>query len=316
MSHKNEVKLKASHTLLVASAGVFCGALCLSSSAVLVKLAGVDAMTTAMLRCAIAVLVLIPLAVVEHARRGGLSLSGIGWAITAGVALGIDYAAWTVAIYQIGAGISTVLINVQVIVLPLLALIIDRERVTMRFLLTVPLMLFGISLVSDIWNATEFNGPTLTGTMLGLLAGIGYGTYLFLTRRAARQEPGRMIQPLAWATASASMTIIVITQFVSEFHLADISAHSWTLLAILAIIGQVLAWLLIHHGGIRLHPTTTATILLAQPVLALGLAAFALAEYPTPIQLAGAGIVVVAVAISNGRVKRLPLPSAKNGPGP
>lgn len=128
------------------------GALCLSVSAILVKLAGVDAATTAMLRCAIAVLVLVPLARAERNRRGGLSWRGIGWATAAGIALGVDYAAWTAAIYQVGAGISTVLINVQVIVLPLLALAVDREPITTQFLVALPLMLLGISLVGGLWD--------------------------------------------------------------------------------------------------------------------------------------------------------------------
>ncbi|MGC3021875.1 DMT family transporter [Brevibacterium sp. FAM 24630] len=289
----------------VGSAGVLAGALCLSVSAILVKLAGVDAATTAMLRCAIAVLVLVPLARAERNRRGGLSWRGIGWATAAGIALGVDYAAWTAAIYQVGAGISTVLINVQVIVLPLLALAVDREPITTQFLVALPLMLLGISLVGGLWDTATLGGNAVTGTVLGLLAGVGYGTYLFLTRRATRQEPGRLIQPLAWATASAAMTTTLIAPFSGGLHLTSISASSWTLLVALALLGQVIAWLLIHHGSIRLAPTTTATLLLTQPVLALGLAAVTLAEYPTALQLTGAGIVVAAVAIANGLHRRL-----------
>lgn len=304
---------------MIASAGVLAGALCLSVSAILVKLAGVDAATTAMLRSAIAVLVLVPLARAEQLRRGGLSCRGIGWAVGAGIALGVDYAAWTAAIYQVGAGISTVLINVQVIVLPLLALVVDREPITMRFLVALPLMLPGISLVGGLWDTATLGGNAVTGTLLGLLAGVGYGTYLFLTRRATRQEPGRLIQPLAWATASAAVTTTLIAPFSGGLHLTGISASSWVLLVALALLGQVIAWLLIHHGSIRLAPTTTATLLLIQPVLALGLAAVTLAEYPTALQLTGAGIVVAAVAIANGphrkhRRKQRPDPTTPRTP--
>jgi drug/metabolite transporter (DMT)-like permease len=289
---------------LLASLAVLAGALCLSVSAILVKLAGVDAATTAMLRCAIAVLVLVPLALGERARRGRLSGRGVGWAVAAGVALGVDYAAWTAAIYQVGAGISTVLINVQVIVLPLLALAVDRERIAVRFVWALPLILVGISLVGGLWDTTGPGGQAVTGTLLGLLAGLGYGIYLFLTRRATKREPGRMIQPLAWATASATVTTTVIGLFSGGLHLTDISARSWVLLVVLAVLGQVVAWLLIHHGSIRLEPATTAALLLIQPVLALGLSAITLAEYPTLLQLLGAAIVVGAVALSNGLLSR------------
>ena len=123
-------------------------------------------------RCAIAVIALIPLALLERRRHGGLSRSGILWAIAAGVALGIDYIAWTASIYLVGAGVATVLVNVQVIVLPLLALIIpDRERVSVRFLISLPLMLIGVGLVGGIVTLTEVGDNAVLGTVLGRIAG-------------------------------------------------------------------------------------------------------------------------------------------------
>ncbi|WP_291793803.1 DMT family transporter [Brevibacterium sp.] len=288
----------------VSTASVMGGALCLSVSAILVKLAGVDAATTAMLRCALAVLVLVPLAIGEQRRRGCLSRPGIGWAAIAGVALGIDYAAWTAAIYQVGAGISTVLINVQVIVLPLLALFIDREPIARRFLRALPLMLLGMSFVGGIWDVAALGMRTVTGTLLGLLAGLSYGAYLFLTRRAALDEPGRVIQPLTWATASAAVTTALLATFTGGPRLTGIGVRSWMLLIVLAVLGQVVAWLLVHHGSARLVPSTTAALLLVQPVLALALSAAVLSEHPTRLQILGAIIVIAAVAVANGLFRR------------
>jgi drug/metabolite transporter (DMT)-like permease len=257
------------------------------------------------LRCALALLVLAPLAFGERRRRGALSRQGIGWSIVAGVALGIDYAAWTAAIYEVGAGISTVLINVQVVVLPLLALIVDREPVAKRFLWALPLMMLGMSLVGGLWNTSALGSRALFGTMLGLLAGLGYGVYLFLTRRATRGEPRHAVQPLAWATASAAATTALIAPWTGGLHLTGIGLRSWVLLAVLAVLGQVVAWLLIHHGSIRLAPTTTSGLLLLQPVLALGLSAVLLSEHPTSLQLVGSAIVIAAVAVSNGLFQSL-----------
>ncbi|MEH3155916.1 MAG: EamA family transporter [Gordonia paraffinivorans] len=122
---------------------ILMGAACLSVSAVLVKLAGADAPTTAFLRCALAVVAMMPFVLWERRRHGSLSVRASLWSVAAGVALGMDYAAWTASIYDVGAGISTVLINVQVIVLPTLALIVDREAIPRRFLAATPLLLGG-----------------------------------------------------------------------------------------------------------------------------------------------------------------------------
>ena len=94
-----------SHNRLPAAASVLVGALCLSASAVIVKLADVDAATTAVLRCAIAVVPLVPLALAERQRHGTLHRRAVGWSLAAGIALGIDYSAWTASIYLVGAGL-------------------------------------------------------------------------------------------------------------------------------------------------------------------------------------------------------------------
>lgn len=295
---------------LPALTAVLAGALCLSVSAIIVRLAGVDAATTAVLRCAIAIVPLLPLALVEAKRHERLRCSGVIWSIAAGIALGVDYSAWTASIYRVGAGVSTVLINVQVIVLPLLALLIDRERTDRRFICVLPLMLAGIALVGGIGPGILSSGggagvPTaghghLGGVALGLLAGIGYGGYLFLTRRATSTQPKLALQPLMWATATAATTSAIIAGFSHGLHVTDIGARSWALLIALALVGQVAAWLLIHHGSARLPAGTTASLLLVQPVLALALSALILGERFGVGQILGSAVVVVAVAISSG----------------
>ncbi|WP_235432007.1 DMT family transporter [Nocardiopsis sp. RV163] len=289
---------------IVASSLVLAGALCLSASAVLVKLADVDAATTAVARCAIAVVVLVPLALRERARSGALSRGGVLWSLAAGAALGIDYAAWTASIYYVGAGISTVLVNVQVLVLPVLAFLVDRERVTTRFVVTLPLMILGISLVGGLWNASLRGPDTSIGVLLGVLAGCGYGVYLFITRRSARRGQGLFVQPLTWASASAAVAAVAVSPVSGGIQLDGIPVRSWLLLALLAVLGQVAAWLLIHHGSVSLPLTTTGGLLLVQPVLALGLSALVLGEHPTALQSAGAAIVVAGVATANGLLFR------------
>lgn len=284
---------------------VLLGAFCLSISAILVKLAGVDAATTAFLRCALAVIFLLPLALLERRRRGPLSRAGIGWALVAGAALGLDYSAWTASIYHVGAGISTVLINVQVVVLPLLGLLVDRERLAPRFLVALPVMLLGISLVGGLWSGATPGSGAVLGTVLGVLAGCGYATYLFLTRRASRRDPGLMIQPLAWSTTAAACAAALVSPISGGLHLTGIAPGTWGLLVLLALVGQVLAWWLVNQGSVRLAPATTATLLLTQPVLALLLAALVLAEYPDRWQVVGTVLVLLAVAFAN-RILRLP----------
>lgn len=283
---------------------VLLGALFFSVSAIVIKLAAVEPITTATLRCAIAVPLLALLALREKSSHGALSGRNIWWSIAAGIALGIDYAAWTASIFKVGAGVSTVLLNFQVIVLPLLAWMFDKEPVSRRFKLAAPVMLLGIGMLGGLWGSSELGPEVLTGTALALLAGVGYGIYMFITRRTTRSGSSNIIQQLAWATASAGATTAVVGLFFGGLQFAEITPQAWALLIALAVVGQVIAWLLVHHGSANLSPSTTASLLLAQPVFALIIAAIVLAERPTAIQLLGAGLVVLAVAASHGLLSR------------
>ncbi|WP_034274444.1 hypothetical protein [Haloechinothrix halophila] len=52
----------------------------------------------------------------------------------AGALFAAEALLWTQAIYQVGVGLSAVLVNTQVVMVPLLAVVIDREPLSRRFL--------------------------------------------------------------------------------------------------------------------------------------------------------------------------------------
>src|ERR1700746_3349908 len=74
------------------------GAACISASAILVKLAGTRAATTAFYRCLLALPLLGALAVAEQRRRGPRPLAVRGGAIVAGLLLAVDLVLWNHAI--------------------------------------------------------------------------------------------------------------------------------------------------------------------------------------------------------------------------
>lgn len=286
---------------------VLAGVLCLSVSAILVKVAGTDGPTTGFLRCAIALVVLVPLALRELRRVGALSLRGAALTAVAGLALGADYSAWAASIGMVGAGVATVLINVQFVALPLLALAIDREIPSRPFLVAAPVMIGGILLLAG-FDRPQAGDAVVLGTVLGLAAGCGYAVYLYVTRRVARREPGPVLQPLAIATAAAALASAAVSPVSGGLHLERIDARAWITLVVLALVGQVVAWLLINRGTIALDPALTAALLLVQPVGALVLGALLLGERPSPLQLLGAVLVVGSVAVLQvgpGLVSRL-----------
>ena len=275
-------------------------ALSLSLSATFVKLADTTASTAAFLRCAIALLALLPLAGYELRRKGRMSPSACVASVAAGLFLGVDYAMWTAAILDVGAGITSVLINVQVIVFPVLCRLIDGRPLSRRFLACTPLMLAGLALAGGLVSADATSPHPVRGMLLGLAAGVGYSGYLYLNRRSGTHSPGHVVTPVAIATAAATLATGVAGVVNGGLTLA-LPVAAWGWLTALALLGQVISWLMLGAATPRMAPSTSGSLLLLQPVLAVGFAMLILGESPTLVQLGGCAVVVVAVWLGTVR---------------
>jgi drug/metabolite transporter (DMT)-like permease len=161
--------------------GMAIGALCVSASAVFIRVSGTSPGTASFYRCLLALPILIALAQRERRRANSLTWRGHGLAIVAGVLFAGDMLLWTQSIIEVGAGLSTVLVNLQVVLMPVLAWLVDRERAPRRFLLAVILALLGVVLVTGLLEE-GVSGDLAWGTVHGTLAAVCYTGFLFLLR--------------------------------------------------------------------------------------------------------------------------------------
>src|SRR4051794_41704342 len=90
---------------------------------------------------------------------------------------------WAKAIIEVGAGLSTVLVNVQVVLVPLLAWAVDREQVPRRFLLWLPVLVAGVVLTGGLFEQGASGSDPTAGTVHAGLAAPCYSGFLFLLRR-------------------------------------------------------------------------------------------------------------------------------------
>src|SRR6476660_8289607 len=132
--------------------GLAISALCVSASAVLLGLADSSPATATVARSAFALPVVAALAFVERRHNGGLGTGEYLSAAVCGVLFAGDMLWWTQSIPEVGAGLSTVLVNIQVAIVPLLAYLVDRERSGPRFLWSLPVILVGVLLAGGIFE--------------------------------------------------------------------------------------------------------------------------------------------------------------------
>ena len=277
------------------------GSGCTSATGVFVTLSGANTGTAAFLRCALALFVLVPMAVAEVRRVGPRALRLVGLDAAAGLLLGVDYVFWVASIQHVGAGMATVLLNIQVVVFPLLAWVFLGDRAPLRFLLAVPVMLAGVALTAGVVNpggaaGAVPDGNSWLGLAYGCAAGVTYAGYLFLSRLGGGQ--GHTVTPVCVSTATAALAAGVLGALWSGIDLASLDTPAWVWLALLALTGQGLTWLVVGPALPRLTASTGAAILVLPPVLAVAMGAVFLGERVTPVQLAGCVLVVLAIWLS------------------
>jgi drug/metabolite transporter (DMT)-like permease len=269
------------------------GAIAIAFSSILVRLSHDSPSTVAIFRCAFALPVLGPLAWLEDRRFGSRSWAERRIAVFAGVFFAVDLILWHHSIEDVGAGLATVLANIQVVLVPLVAWAVLAEQPGRRVLSALPIALLGVVLISGALQHGAYGRAPIRGAVFGLGAGIAYVGFLLLLRRGGA-DLRRVAGALFDATATAIVVAVPIGLIVGDANLLpDWPGVGW--LIVLALTSQVLGWLLIMTSLPRLPAAITSVLLTIQPVGSVGLAALILGESPTGFQLVGVAIVLFAV---------------------
>jgi drug/metabolite transporter (DMT)-like permease len=275
------------------------GAFVIAFSAILVRLAEVSPSTAAFFRCAYALPVLGALAAMERRRYGARSRHDRLLAVGAGVWFAADLTFWHHSIEAVGAGLATVLANVQVVLVGLIAWAWLGERPESRSLTAIPIVFAGVVLISGAIGAGAYGDDPALGVLFGVLTGISYALFLLILRRAG-SDIRRPAGPLFDATASGAVFSAIGGIAVGDIDwVPDIEAQAW--LVLLALSSQVLGWLLISVSLPRLPAVLTSILLMLQPVSAVFLGALLLSESPSGVQLLGVAVVIAGVAVASIR---------------
>jgi drug/metabolite transporter (DMT)-like permease len=287
-------------------AGVL-GAFVIAFSAILVRLAEVSPSTAAFFRCAYALPLLALLAWNESRRYGSRPARERAVCWVAGVLFAADLTFWHHSIEAVGAGLATVLGNVQVVLVGLLAWAALGERPENRSLAAIPVVFAGVVLISGVVGSGAYGDDPVLGVIYGIVTAITYALFILILRQMNADER-RPAGPLLDATLSAAVFVAIGGIAVGDIDWAPgLQAQAW--LVLLAISSQVLGWLLISVSLPRLPAVLTSIVLMLQPVSTVFLGALLLSEAPSAVQLAGVAIVIAGVAVATVRPReRAPAP--------
>lgn len=281
--------MSSSVTRLLALGGV----MGISFSAIFVRLANVAPTTAAFFRSVYAVPVLL---VIWWALRRRDPRSGaMRWmAFGSGVLLAVDLVLWHQSIAWLGAGLATVVANIQVVFVGGAAWILYQERPTRLAFLIVPLAFVGVALISGLGRSDAYGARPGAGTVAAVLAGVTYAGFL-LVFRASNRQLAPPYGPLLDATLGAAAGSLAIGIFDASFEFVPIwPAHGWLLGLALAV--QVGGWLMISAALPRLPALETSVLLLLQPMLTVLWAVLIFSEFLSAPQWLGVALVLGGIA--------------------
>jgi drug/metabolite transporter (DMT)-like permease len=277
--------------------------LCIAFSGILYRWAEVSPSTGTVYRALFGLPLLALVAWAEWRRYGPLPARSVRLAAIAGVFFAGDLTFWHHAIEYVGAGLATVLGNLQVLVVGVVAWLVFGERPSRSTLLALPVVLAGVVLISGVVGVGAYGTDPALGVVLGLATALCYAGYLLVIRLGGR-DPRRPAGPVAIATVGTALVAGAAGAVIGDLDpTPPLASLGW--LALLGLTSQSLGYLFISISLPRLPAVVTSIILLVQPVLTVGLSVVLLDERPSVAQLAGVVLVVGGIAVATVPLARV-----------
>lgn len=229
-------------------------------------------------------------------------LTDIAWLTLPALAFAVDLMMWHRSIQLIGPGLATLIGNFQVFVMALAGVVFYREHLGWRFLLGVTLAMFGL------WLLVGFDWRSLSdgyrfGIVLGVLTGVAYAVYMLSLRQAQLRRIGLSPERALCLVSLLCAVMLAFAVVLEGEHFAIPDVQSWSALLALALIGQVLGWVLIAQAMPLLPASLVGLLLLLQPALSFVLDVLLFARATTAVGWIGLGLSLLGIFVASQRVK-------------
>lgn len=268
------------------------GILCISVFPVLVKLNLTPGLISAFYRMAFAGLVLIPFVIL----RGTFimpSRRNLILAIICGLLFGSDVAVWNIAIQGSTATQASLLTNLSPIWVGIGSLFFLKNKPTLNFWIGTAIAVFGMIML--VGFKFFINLDFDLAFIFGVLSGVFYAAYILVSKNVLREMD--VISFLCITLFSSTIFLGIMSYFFKE-PFSGFSNAGWGVLVIMALVCQLLAWLLINYSIKHMRATRVSVSLLAQGILTSVLAWIFLNETITPQMIFGGLILLLGIRVT------------------
>jgi len=268
------------------------GVLCISWSAILVKVADISGFGSAFYRMFFGTAGIIP--VWLYFKKPITSTTGIKVAIVCGVLFACDIALWNTSIMLSKATISTLLANLAPVWVGIGALLFMKEKPTRIFWIGTAISIFGVTIIIGLNQVLQAN--LNFGNLLAILASMFYGAYLITVRKGRNK-----LDTFSFTTISmmSSTVVLGLICLFTSTPLWGFGTTTWLSLITLGLVPQLLGWLAINQALGHISPTIASVSLLSQTIFTAIFSVLILGEILTFHEIGGAVVVLVGIYLVN-----------------
>ncbi|MFB8119279.1 EamA family transporter [Streptomyces sp. NPDC055962] len=214
-----------------------------------------------------------------------------------------------VAAYHLPGGVAALVMAVQPTVVLALSAVVLKERITVTHAVACALGITGVGLLA----LTPRAGLDAVGVGAGLLGAVSMATGIVLTKRWGRPTGVGVLTFTGWQLSFGGIILLPVT-LLGEGLPDAVDGRNLAGFAYLGLIGALLAYAVWFRGVERLPALTVSVLGFASPLAAMTLGYLVLDETLSPVQLAGALAVVVAVVLARPRTAKGREPSCPPPP--
>ena len=275
---------------------LFFGVLCISWSAILVKLADISGLGSAFYRMTFGLVAIVP--VWLFFRKPITNSFGVKIAILCGVFFACDIAMWNSSIMLSKAAISTLLANLAPVWVGIGAIFILKVRPNRIFWIGTIVAIFGVSIVVGL-DRIAISGISW-GNVLAIVASMFYGAYLLTTRKGRNTLDTFSFTLISMVASTAVLGVFCLC---ADVPLWNFSTGTWMALAALGVVPQMLGWLAINFALGYIRPTIASVSLLSQSILTALFSVPVLGEYLSVREMIGSLVALAGIYLVISRNK-------------
>ena len=199
---------------------------------------------------------------------------------------------------HVSAGIGSLIIGTQPLLIALMGSVIARERLTLAAVIGLPVGFLGVVLL--VWQDLGVSGDAqgfLLGSGLIFLSGFGWAIYVVVSKPLIQKYGSFSITAMSLTLCSLVMVPMLARPSTLDT-LAAMSARSWLELGYIAILATMVASISWNWAAARMTAAAAGAFLYLIPIIGVAAGAIILREQLTSGMITGGALILAGVAIA------------------